>query len=107
METKAQRFLNAFERGTHGLTHPSAGACPGCAECGLSDVEDMNDPRYEMAEEASFSWSACDICGSRLGGDRAPAHGVCSETGEIVHMSVCVDCTVFLANGDTPDEWEG
>ncbi len=24
---------------------------------------------------------------------------------EIVHLAICVDCVMYLANGDVPDEW--
>jgi hypothetical protein len=61
----------------------------------------------EVCEEGSFSWSSCGICGSSLGGDRYPWHWI-DENGEIVHESdACVDCVVFLANGDEPEDWKG
>lgn len=53
--------------------------------------------------EPSFSWSGCDICGSSLGGNMEPWHGV-DENGEIVHGdNACVDCVMYLANGDLPE----
>lgn len=98
------KFLEAVKRNVGDLT-VDPGACPGCDGCGLSDVHDMNHPAYELAGEPSFSWRRCDGCGSRLGGDRYPAH--CVIDGHIEHMSICVDCVMFHANGDEPEpgEW--
>ena len=58
-----------------------------------------------------FSWEGCDICGSSLGGDFEPWHAIMKprkegERGELFHGShACVDCVVFLANGDEPENW--
>lgn len=55
-----------------------------------------------VSSEAQFSWSECDICGSRLGGDREPWHYV--HGGRVHHADgACVDCMLYLANGDVPD----
>ncbi len=80
----------------------STGACTGCAECGLEDCDDMNTPEYESAGEPNFSWSQCDGCGSTLGGDRHPAHGL-TNTGDIIHLDVCVDCVFYITYGDLPE----
>lgn len=74
------------------------GACPGCADCGLEDLRDMNDDveRYEAASEPYFSWTWCDACDSHLGGDRHPAH-MRDEDGALVHLNVCSDCFNVLA----------
>lgn len=54
-------------------------------------------------DEASFSWSECDICSSRLGGDRSPWHYV--HDGKLYHgEGACTDCVLYLANGDVPEE---
>lgn len=56
-----------------------------------------------------FSWEGCDICGSSLGGDFEPWHAV--KVGKSVaeglfHGShACVDCIIYLANGDEPEAW--
>ena len=61
---------------------------------------------YSFAEP-SFSPCGCEICGSSLGGNFEPWHGV-GDNGEIVHGDqACVDCTFYLANGDLPEKWEG
>lgn len=56
----------------------------------------------EFVIEGSFSPSSCELCGSRLGGDRYPAHGV-NDDGEIIHYDICSDCLFYLANGELPD----
>jgi hypothetical protein len=61
--------------------------------------------RGEYPDEGGFSWSSCDSCGSSLGGDRYVAHGV-DANKDIIHMDICVDCLMFFANGDVPEEWE-
>ena len=96
-------FLDAVEHYCEGI-HVSSGPCPGCEDCGLGDVEDMEDPRYDDAFYPSFSWRQCESCGSTFGGDRHPAHYIDSD-GEICHMDVCTDCYLFHANGDVPEEW--
>ena len=106
------RFTEAVKAGLNGLEYVSTGPCPGCEKCGLKDLTDADeDPdRYELAGEPSFSWRECDTCRSRFGGDRHPAHGVIPEDsdflpGELVHLNICTDCLMFIANGDEPEEW--
>ena len=81
------------------------GFCPGCRECGC-DCEDADscDCDPDVMDEGHFSWSQCDGCGSRFGGDRYSAHGITRE-GKILHLDVCSDCLMYLANGEEPEEW--
>jgi len=72
----------------------SPGARPGCTECGLEDCNPDDIERIQLAEEPGFSWSPCDLCGSSLGGDRHPAHGVIGD--EIFHLDICTDCLMKL-----------
>jgi len=60
----------------------------------------------EVEEDGGFSWAACDLCGSTLGGDRFAAHGFTPE-GKLIHLDICMDCLQYLANGTIPEEWEG
>ena len=65
------------------------------------------DPEHSC--EPSFSWGQCDSCGSTLGGDRDIAYGHWRDSsGEFqqIEMSVCVDCTMYHANGELPEHWE-
>ena len=77
-----------------GVEFFSTGACPGCDDCGLSDVDSMDDKRYELAGEPNFSWSRCKTCHSTLGGDRHPAHGFINN--ELCHFSICTDCLSYF-----------
>jgi len=97
--------LNGYE-----LTLGAEVGCPRCDCATFLDVE-PGDPQHllhidaqEIAGEASFSWSDCDSCGSGLGGDRLPAHGLNSKE-ELVHLRVCVDCVHYIANGGEPEGW--
>ena len=81
----------------------SPGACPGCETCGLE--EDCSQEQLDMMSEGSFSWRACDCCGSTLGGNRYPAHWL-DENKEIMHEEICHDCVLYLANGDLPLDLE-
>ena len=86
-------FQKAVESGLEGLDAVSPGAMPDRVCC----EDNEHDEPY-------FSWSPCDCCSSRLGGDRYAAHGI-DEDGDIVHLDVCVDCLMYLANGDEPEDW--
>ena len=58
----------------------------------------------EIVQEPFFSWEGCDLCGSHLGGNFEPWHAV-DANNEIVHgQRACVDCVVYLANGELPDD---
>lgn len=62
-----------------------------------------------LSSEASFSWRECGICGSRLGGDREDWHYVAKNSKGIDtiyhHDDACVDCVIYLANGEEPESW--
>ena len=75
------------------LKHVSTGACPGCKVCGMPESSED----YDTFCEPHFSWRPCVCCGSTLGGDREPAHGVTPE-GTIEHFECCIDC-VLAING--------
>lgn len=94
-----QQYQEAIQRNLKGIEHVSTGACPGCPECDLD--KDCTEEERELAEEPSFSWSPCECCGSSLGGDRHPAHGLID--GNLVHFSVCSDCLYFLNYGQLDD----
>jgi len=93
-------YQQAVEHNLRGLSFISTGACPGCDECGLSD--EPTEDEVELAGEPHFSWSACECCGSRLGGDREPAHAR-DKNNTLIHFSVCVDCLYYLNYGRLDD----
>jgi len=104
-------YTAAVARGLRGLKAVSTGACPGCQDCadawGYNNLDAFRDAWESGAvhDEASFSWSGCDICGSSLGGDMEPWHAI-DANGELCHFAhACVDCILYLANGDEPDDW--
>ena len=111
------RFTDAVEQGLKGLHAVSTGVCPGCETCADRYGFDLADTasaqafrdaweRCTLIEESRFSWRACDICDTQLGGDRDIAHALDADN-EILHLdSVCVDCVLYLANGDQPDRWK-
>lgn len=74
-----------------------------CEDCAGSGERAPTDD--ELQDAGGFSWSPCDACGSSLGGDRYPAHGRCGASGSIIHLDICQDCVLYLANGDEPDGW--
>lgn len=102
-------YTDSVESGLEGLTAVSTGLCPGCDECretwGFETLEAFDNAVSdgEVFAEGSFSWSGCDICGSSLGGDFQPWHAI-DEDGGLVHGTrACVDCIMYLANGEEPE----
>ena len=92
-----------------GLEAVSTGICGGCPECardfGFTDLTAFEDAVSDgqVEGEPSFSSRPCEICGSRLGGNREPWHAILD--GDLLHFdSACVDCVLYLANGDEPPE---
>lgn len=108
-------YFLAVEDGLEGLRAVSTGhstECGDCAEgCGYdaSSEESMEEFARAVengyAEESHFSWSGCQICGMHKGGDMHPWHAIDAD-GEVMHFSrACVDCVMFLANGEEPENW--
>ena len=115
-------FIERFERATEGKTFLSVGvyppepcrpcagsgvlgddSCDHCSGRGTScDCPTCEDSDPENSEGGGFSWSSCDTCDSRLGGDRYAAH-YRDDTRAVHHLDVCTDCLMFIANGDLPD----
>jgi hypothetical protein len=104
-------YTDSVEAGLEGLTAVSTGACPGCEQCqeiwGYQTMKEFDSAWHsgKVYDEGGFSWFPCGICGSRLGGDRESWHALGSD-GEILHFDdACVDCVIYLANNDEPEEW--
>ena len=88
---------------TEGMDFLCTGLCPDCQECaddcGFDSIEEYNKALESgrIGGESNFSWSACDLCGSALGGDREVYHYV-DEDGNLVHGdSACTECVMELA----------
>ena len=76
-----------------------------CTDFKLDAEKRMTDEEYyALANEANFSSTQCDGCGSNMGGDRHPAHTLLEK--EWIHIEVCTDCLMYIANGDEPVEGE-
>jgi hypothetical protein len=56
--------------------------------------------------EANFSAAQCDSCGSTYAGDKSPGYGMWTDNGQLItiEMVLCVDCVMWHANGDEPEE---
>jgi len=103
-------YTERVAHGLEGLEAVSTGPCPGCDECrknyGYSSMRAFSDAWEcgEVVVEPHFSRAPCDICGSLLAGDREDWHAFDRETGATYHFhSACVDCVIYLANGDVPE----
>jgi len=46
-----------------------------------------------------FSWSSCECCGSRLGGNRYHTTGYHPESKQGLCYEVCVDCIYYAEYG--------
>jgi hypothetical protein len=110
------KFTERVDHNLKGVHFFSVGICTGCPTCfeHAEDPDNPTDEEREASSEGHFSWSECDSCGSTLGGDRYPAHGVIADSEEqarqddhpIEHFEVCTDCLLYHANGDVPEEEE-
>ena len=94
--------------------NPPHDNCPHCDGTGEAPLETMSDEELQAWDEGSFSWSECDSCGSTFGGDRFKAHAIHNEAfgpnakqpDNVHHIEICVDCLIFHANGDEPEQWQ-
>ncbi len=97
--TEQQMFVNAVSHFCDGL-HLAVG-CLGL-EC-----EHAEEGEEYHSCESSFSHDSCDSCGSRLGGDRHTAYALITDNlqAEPIEFSICVDCAMYHANGELPEQW--
>lgn len=102
---KQQAWLERYNSGIATLNHFSTGSY--LSECGDCPTWPHYEDGVSYECEPFFSWSACELCGSELGGNREVGHGFSSREGErdrLVHLYVCTDCVVMSANGEVPSE---
>lgn len=107
-------FEKAYYNGLKGLKFESSGfsyTCQTCIDAHGFCCEHSAKAAWEnneISDEGSFSWDACDLCGSHLGGNRYSAHAVTDDASQDdIHLEICQDCLLYMANGDLPEEWEG
>jgi hypothetical protein len=54
--------------------------------------------------EPFFSWSSCQCCGTRLGGDRYECNGYNEQTKEVEEYNrICSDCVYYAEYGRLDD----
>lgn len=104
-------FTDAIERNWPNFTIApgSSAICPQCLNG--AEIDPDNDEALQTLDEGSFSSFPCDSCGSKLGGDRFNAHAIHHEAfgpsakqpEAIYHIDICVDCLMYVANGEEPD----
>lgn len=106
-------YEEAVEYHLKGCRAESVGLCPGCEVCHETfapddtTMEEFNEmwTLGEVCDEGSFSHWGCGICGTTLGGTRFVWHWV-DENDEIQHEDdCCIDCAMYLANGEEPENW--
>lgn len=96
-------FIDRFNAGMDGLEHISTGSyMEQCTECPLPcDGFPAYEDGVSYQAEPYFSWSACELCDSGLGGNREDAHAI--YDGSLIHLRICTDCVAYLANGELPE----
>ena len=94
-----------------GITNLSQGhlKCPDCNFDFFQDAVDTETVKCMCGstkaelDEPSFSWRACECCGSHLGGDRYHAISFNHTTDEIYEYEICVDCLHYVEYGRLDD----
>ena len=109
------KFTKAIERNWPDYTI-APGTSHKCDECTQGvEIDEDDIETLQMYNEGSFSWQECESCGSTLGGERHNAHAIHKEAfgpdakqpDNVHHVDICIDCLIFYANGDEPENWEG
>ena len=67
---------------------------------GVFEFECDCDEDYQ--QEPFFSWRPCEVCQTRLGGNRIDASGY-SRTGVIYEFVICTDCEYYAEYGQLDD----
>lgn len=57
---------------------------------------------HSVGEESGFTWRGCPLCHQQLGGDRLELLYV--DGGITYKEHICIDCALYVANGDVPEE---
>ena len=106
------QYTDSVEAELEGLRAVSTGICPGCETCkddlGFECLSQLQEAweSGNTVDEPHFTWSGCDICGNTLGLDAEVWHAI-DEHNAIMHFNhACVDCVVYIANGDEPEGWK-
>ncbi len=87
-------YQESFKNGSKGFAAWSSGFYLDCQDCYNNE--------HNILNEGHFSSQACEICGSRLGGDRFAAHAL-DDNNEIIHFEICTDCVYYMEYGQLDD----
>lgn len=107
-EDRTDAWVEEIERRCHGYL-VTLGRVTGHLDC---EHEDWNDEDHAYrCERLDFTWSSCDVCGSRLGGERnavtfTPETGSIVTRPDLLHAidpKLLTDVTVDAARTD-PDQ---
>ena len=103
----ATDYLIAVAEHTVGMQQISPGLASSCEECQSDYDLAETDPAWEeLGDEGRFSKWPCELCGSGMAGNRYTFHSQDSSSRETLHLSGCVDCLHYFANGTEPERWE-
>ncbi len=108
----ATPYLDALAENTDSLCHINPGPASSCHVCRSNyDLAESDSGWEELSDEGGFGKTPCDLCDSSLAGNRFDFHGFASvlfDKGdrEPIHLSGCVDCLHYFANGTEPQGWE-
>lgn len=58
-----------------------------------------------VGDETGFSHRPCWTCQRPLGGDRHALNYI-GDDGEQHQEEICVDCVMYIVNGDLPEDFE-
>ena len=99
-------FEERIEQNLDGLNYVSPGISCRCEQCqsdyGMAEAEiSAGCESGELCDEGGYSMQDCESCGTDLAGDRYAAHGI-GENGDLIHLDICCDCLLYLANGESP-----
>jgi hypothetical protein len=63
-------------------------------------------------DEGGISSAGCDGCGSHYQQTLYPGHGFMQAVkgkgphDVLLHLDLCADCVMYLANGEEPENWQ-
>ncbi len=105
-------YIDAFNRRTSDLQFLSCGICSKCSDCQSTfDAGELTLERLiqdGLTDEGGYSRSGCDCCGSSLYQMLYAGHAYVDLGGKqvLTHLDLCVDCMLYIANGQLPERWQ-
>ena len=106
------KYTDTVENALLEMKSCSSGVCADCKDCYSDHGRDLGPESWvdavksgEVLGVSEFGTYGCDLCGTYLAGERHAAHYL-NEYDGLEHVEVCIDCVMYLAYGDEPEEWE-